>query len=93
MDCSEVTGALGVFARSEAEVESQLYQVGNMTGFGVGVDGCCVHDRLDNTKGGGLFLFGRRVLDAVGFKLKSEASVQSGVGLDVWRLSRVREAI
>ena len=35
LGCSTVAGALGVFAQSEAEVESQVNQVGNLTGFGV----------------------------------------------------------
>ena len=38
-------------------------------------------------------MFDLRVLNTVGFKLVGEASVQFGVGLGVWRLSRVREAI
>ena len=88
-----MTGALCVFTRTEAEVEAQLDQVGNMTGFGVEGGGCHGHDGLENSERDGLFLFDRRFLDVVGFKLMSEASVQSSVGLVVWRLSRVREAI
>ena len=48
---------------------------------------------MDNTKGEGLLLFDRRVIDTVGSKLTGEASFQSGVGLGVWRISRVGEAI
>ena len=83
------TSALGVFTRTEAEVEDQLYQVRDMTGFGVGGDGRCGHNGVDNAEGGGLFLFDQRVLDAVGFNLKGDASVQSGVSLGVWRISGV----
>ena len=83
LDCSAVTGALGVFTQPEAEVEAQLDQVGDMTGFGVGGGGCYVHDGMDNSKGGSFFSFDRRVLNVVGFKLIGEASVQSGVGLGV----------
>ena len=36
LDCSPVAGALGVFVRSEAEVEAQGDQVGYLTGFGIG---------------------------------------------------------
>ena len=40
-----------------------------------------------------LFSLYQRVLQAVGFKLPGETSVQSGVGLGAGRLSWVREAI
>ena len=40
LECSTVTSALGVFTLPEAEV-SQLEQVGDMTGFGVGGGGSC----------------------------------------------------
>ena len=93
LDWLAVAGALGVFTRSEAEVDAQLDQVGNLTGFGVGGDGRCGYGGVDNAKGGGLFLFDRRVLDAVGFKLPGERSAQSGVGMSVWRIYWVREAI
>ena len=93
LDCSAVTGALGVFAWPEADVEYQLDQVGYMSGFGVGFGDRCSHDGVDNSEGDGLFLFDRRVLDAIGFNPTDEASVHSSVGLGVWRLSRVEEAI
>ena len=48
---------------------------------------------MNNSEGGGIFLFDRRVLDAVGFKLTFETYVKSGVGLGVWRISWVGEAI
>ena len=64
-----------------------------MAGFGVGGRGRFSHNGVDNSEGGGLLSFYRRVLDIVGFKLMGEASVQSGVGLGIWRLSRVGEAI
>ena len=93
LDILAVTGALGVFARPEAEVEYQLDKVGNMSGFGVGGAGRCGHDRMDNVKRGGIFLFDRRVLDAIGFHLMGEAYVQSNVCLGVWRISGIRENI
>ena len=93
MDCFAVTGALGVFIQPEAGVEAQLDQVGNMTGLGVRGGVGCGQDGANNAEGGGLFLFERRVLDAVGFKMTGEASVQPGAGLGIWRLSRAREAI
>ena len=38
-------------------------------------------------------MFDRRFFNAVGFKLIGETSIQSGVGLGAWGISRVREAI
>ena len=64
-----------------------------MTGFGVGGGGRRGHDGLENAKGGGLLSFYWRVLDSVGSNLEGEASVQSGIGLGIWRLSRVGETI
>ena len=50
-----MAGALGVLAGPEAEVEAQLDQVSNPLGFGVGGDGRCGHDRVDNSEGCGLY--------------------------------------
>ena len=60
--------------------------------FGVGGDGRCGHYGVDNVEGGSVFLFYRRELHGVGFKLAGEVSVQSSVCLGVWRLSGVWEA-
>ena len=48
---------------------------------------------MDDAEWGGLFLFDRRVLKAVCFKLPGEASVQSDVGLDIMGGSWVGKAI
>ena len=64
-----------------------------MTGFGIGGEGCCRDGAVDDAEWDGLFSFYRRVLQAIGFKLAGDTSVQSGVGLGVGRLSWVREAI
>ena len=93
LDCSLVASALGVFTRSGAVVESQGYQVGNMTGFGVGGEGLCGDDGVDDAKWDGRVLFNRRFLLAVGFELPGEMSVQSCVGLGIGRISWVRKAI
>ena len=61
--------------------------------FGVEGGGCCSHDGLDFAKGGGLFLFDRRVLDNIGIKLTGGAYGQSSVRLGVWIFSRVGEDI
>ena len=46
-----VTSVLGVLALTKAEVEAQLYQVGNVLGFGVSSGGCHGHDGIYDTKG------------------------------------------
>ena len=46
LDCSAVTGALGVFIQPEAEGEAQLDQVRFMSGFGVGGGGRRAFSRL-----------------------------------------------
>ena len=55
LDCSLVAGVLGVFIRSEAELEAQGYQVGDLTGFGVRGEGCCGDDGLGDAEWDGLF--------------------------------------
>ena len=83
LNCSLVAGALDVFTRSEAEVEAAGDQVGDLTGFGIGGEGCCDDDGVNDTEWGGLFSFDWRVLQAVGFELTGETYVQSDVGLGV----------
>ena len=51
LDCSVVAGVLGVFVRPGAEIEARLDQVGDLPGFGVGGDGRCSHDGVDNSEG------------------------------------------
>ena len=88
-----MAGVLGVFIRSEAELEAQGYQVGDLTGFGVRGEGCCGDDGVDDAEWDGHVLFDQRFLLAVGFELPGEMSVQSCVGLGIGRISWVREAI
>ena len=93
LGCLVVVGAFGKFKRPEEEVESQLEQVDKLSGFGFGDDGRYGHDGVDNAKGDRLLSFDRRVLNDVGFELNGGKSAQSGVGLDVCRLSWAEEAI
>ena len=93
LDCSLVAGALGVFTQSEAEVEAQGDQVGDLPSFGIGGEGCCGDDGVDDAEWDGLFSFDRRVLQAVVFEPPVETSIQSSVGLGVERLSWVGETI
>ena len=39
LDCSAVASTLGVFTKSEAEVEAQGDQVGDLAGLGIGGEG------------------------------------------------------
>ena len=55
LDCSEVAFALGVFEVPEAELESQLDQVGNVPGLWVEGGGSRGHDELDGAHGGWIF--------------------------------------
>ena len=48
LDCPAVSRALGVLTGTEAEVESQLDQVGNVAGFWVRGRGSHGHDGLDD---------------------------------------------
>ena len=93
LDCSALVGALGFFERSEALVESQGEQVSNLVGFVIGGEGCGGDDGVANTELDSLFSLDRRVLQDIFFKLPGETSVHSSVGLGVWRLSWVVEAI
>ena len=68
-------GITCVFAGPKAEIESQLYQDGNVEGIWVGGRGGCFHDGMDYANRGGLLLLDGWVLDAVVFKLLGEASV------------------
>ena len=56
LDCHVMDCVLGVFIGTKAEVETQLYQVSDMPGFGVGVGGFRGHDGVDDAQGGGIFL-------------------------------------
>ena len=49
-----MTGTLGVLSQPEAEAESQLDQVGKVTGFGIGDGGRHGHNRLDDDEGAAL---------------------------------------
>ena len=80
LDCSLVTGALGVLVRPEVEVEYQLDQVGKMTGFGVVIGAHYSHSVLDNAKWGILFSFDWRFLNDIYFKLTGELYVLFSVG-------------
>ena len=88
-----VIGTIGVLAQPEGKVEAQLYQVGDVTSFGVGGGGRHGHNGLNDAKGGSLLSFDRKVFYTVGFKLMVEASTHSGVGLGFWRISCVGKSI
>ena len=73
--------ALDVFAGPGAEVESQLGQVGDVTGLWVRGGGSCGHDGLDDVQGGGFFPIYWRIFDRMSFELAGETPVQADVSL------------
>ena len=93
LDCPAVAGALRVFTGSEAEVEANGDQVGNMVGSGVGGVSCLGNDGLDDPKGGCLFSSDRGIFEAVGLELPCEALVDPSVRLGVGWFSGVGETI
>ena len=70
-----------------------MSQINDMSVFGVGVGGQFSHNGVDNAKRRSLFCFELRVLGDIGLTLMREASVLSSVGMVVWRIYWVGEAI
>ena len=64
-----------------------------MTDFGAGCTCHRGHNGVDYAKGVSLLLIDTWLLGTICFKLTGEASVQSSVGLGVWVIYWVREAI
>ena len=93
LDSSEMSDVLSVITGTEAEVESLVYQVRNMTDLLV--RGCCGrgHDGVDDSKGDWFCLLVMLVLNIIGFKLAGEAAVQYSVGLGIWRFYGIGETI
>ena len=52
LDCPAMARVLGVFAGTEAEVYSQLDQIGDVPGPWVGGGGSCSHEGLDDAQRG-----------------------------------------
>ena len=70
---------IGVLAQQREDLEAKLGQVGDMMCFWFG-GGCgCGHNGVEYTKGDGIILLDRWVLDAIGFKLMGDAPVQYSV--------------
>ena len=88
-----MAGALRVFTGSEAEVEYNGDQVGDMVGSGVRGGSCLGEDGLENPEGDCLFSSDRGIFEAVGLELPCEALVESSVRLGVGRFSGVGETI
>ena len=92
LDGPTVAGALGVPTGAQAEVESQYYQVGNVSGFMIGGGGCCSHDGVDDAQPGGIFSFNWGVFNPICFEFPGKALDQSNASLGVRGLLRVRES-
>ena len=82
---------LGVFIGTEAEVEAQLDQVGNVAGLLVRGGGCLGHDEMNDAKEDGFFPLDWGIFNPISFKFPGEAPVQAGESLGVGGLSRVGE--
>ena len=93
LDRPAVAGALCVFSGSQAEVEANGDQVGDMVGSGVRGGSCLENDGLDDPKGGCLFSSDRRIFEAVSLEFLCEALVKPSVRLGVGRFSGVGETI
>ena len=84
-----MAGALRVFTGSEAEVEANGDQVGNVVVSGVGGGIFLCDNGLDDSKDGCLFLSYWVIFEAVDLKLPCEALVKPSVRLGVSRFSGV----
>ena len=73
--------AYGVFVGPEAEVESQLDQVGDVVSLGVGGVGSCGHNGVNDSQGVGFYPIDSGILDPVGFELPGEALFNIRVSL------------
>ena len=67
LECFTMACALGVFTVPKTEVEPQLDQVGDMTGFGVGRGGCRCHDGVDDAQGSGILPLNWGIFDPISF--------------------------
>ena len=93
LDRPAVAGALRVFIGTEAEVEDNGDQVGNVVGSGVR-EGICLGDNgVHDSQGGGLFSSDGGVFEPVGLELLCEALVDPGVCLGVSKYSGVGQTI
>ena len=61
-----MASTLRVFARTEAEVEANCEQVGDLVGSRIIGAGCLVDDGVHDSQGGGLFLSDGGILEPVG---------------------------
>ena len=93
LDCPVVAHAIDVFTWPEADIEAQLYQVGDAVGFWVGGRDSLSHDGLDDANGGGILTLDGGILNTIGFELTGKEHVQAGVSLGVEGLYGVGEAI
>ena len=73
--------ALGVFAGTKAELETQFDPGREMPLFWVEGGGSCGHDGPDNSQGEGLLLLDWGILDPISFDMAGDTRVQADVSL------------
>ena len=81
MDCPAVAYARVVIVGPEAEIKSQLGQVGDVVDLGFRGGCCLVHNGVNDSHGGGFLPPGRVILDPVGLELPGEAIFKTAVSL------------
>ena len=72
---------LGVLTGPKAEVDSQLDQVSDVAGLGVGGGNSRGHNGLYDAKGGDLLTLEGNISNSISFELTGKAPVQVGVSL------------
>ena len=75
--------ALGVFVGTEAEVEAQFEQSGDVTGHWIRGGGSCGYDGLENSHRDGFFLLDWGIFYPISFELTDKAPVQANISLGV----------
>ena len=79
LDRPAVATALRVFAGSQAEVETNGDQVGDVVVSGFRGGSCLCDNGLDDPKAGCLFLSDRGIFEGLGLELPHDALVEPGV--------------
>ena len=87
LDCPAVASAPSVFVGTEAEVEANGDQVGDVMGSGVRGGSCRSNNGVHDYQGDGLSSFDRWIFKPVGLEFPRKALVEPGVCLRVVRFS------
>ena len=83
LDCPAMAYTLGAFAGTKAELEPQLYQVGNMPGLGVRGGGPATTMEWTMPRGVDFYCLTGGVFCPISFELGGKVLVQADVSLGV----------